>query len=284
MRISIVIPAYNEQYHLGLCLEAIKHQTVKPYQVIVVDNNSSDMTADIAKSFHFVELINECKQGIVFARNAGFNAAKGSIIARIDADTILPNDWLEQLQKIFTNKKIDAVTGSVFYYDSPFKNFNYRTDLFFRSKIANYLNQSVGYLYGSNMALRQEAWLQVRSKTCNINGLHEDLDLAIHLTSCGYKLSFIESLRVGVSIRCIKTNIFNFYRYIRMNPRTYNYHHAPQKRYFYPLIFLLLLNYLPIRIGLRFIDPQTQKIHLLNKQKNSNLAFKKYVTFNKLVK
>jgi glycosyltransferase involved in cell wall biosynthesis len=286
MRISIVIPAYNEQYHLGLCLEAIKHQTVKPYQVIVVDNNSSDMTADIAKSYPFVKLLHERKQGIVFARNTGFNAARGSVIARIDADTIMPTAWVEHIQKIFSSGNVDAVTGSVFYYDSPFKNFNYHTDLYFRSKIANYLNQSVGYLYGSNMALRRQAWLKVRLKTCKSNKLHEDLDLAIHLASVGYKLSFNQDLRVGVSIRCIKTNIFNFYHYIQMNPRTYGHHHMSQKRYFYPVIFLLIINYSPIRIGLRLIDPQSQKIHLIKSRQTNSAAtlIKNYAANNKLNK
>jgi glycosyltransferase involved in cell wall biosynthesis len=274
MRISIVIPAYNEQYHLGLCLEAIKHQTVKPYQVIVVDNNSTDMSVEIAKSYRFVKLIHATKQGIVFARNAGFDAAKGSVIARIDADTILPNDWVEHLQKIFANKNIDAVTGSVFYYDSPFKKFNHQADLFIRSKIANYLNESVGYLYGSNMALRRQAWLNVRSKTCRNNSLHEDLDLAIHLTNAGYKLIFDEDLCTGVSIRAIKTNFISFFKYLWMNPHTYGSHQAPQKRIFYPFVFILLLNYLPIRVGLRFIDPQTQKIHLLNNRTSANAIFK----------
>ncbi len=272
MRISIVIPAYNEQYHLPLCLEAISHQTAIPYQVIVVDNNSTDNTAEIAQSYNFVTLLHEKTQGIVFARNTGFNAATGDIIARIDADTIMPCDWLEQINKTFTTTNIDAVTGSVYYHDSPFKTFNNKTDLYFRSKIANYLDQQVGYLYGSNMALRRQAWFSIQSETCNTNSIHEDLDLAIHLKKHNYKICFDQYLNVGVSIRCIETNLIHFYKYIYKNPATYGHHNLSQKRIFYPLIGLLLINYLPIRIGLRFIDPQTQKIHLFNNHKLSTSA------------
>jgi glycosyltransferase involved in cell wall biosynthesis len=94
LRVSLVIPVYNEESHLRGCLDAIAAQTVQPLEVIVVDNNSNDGTAAIAAAYPFVTLITIARQGVVYARDAGFDAAKGEIIGRIDADTHIAPDWL----------------------------------------------------------------------------------------------------------------------------------------------------------------------------------------------
>ena len=280
MRISIVIPAYNEQYHLPFCLEAISKQTYKPYQVIVVDNNSTDKTAEIALSFNFVKLIRENKQGIVYARDTGFNAASGDLIARIDAETIIPPDWLKKIQKIFISQKYAAVSGSVSYYDAPFKRLNYYTDLFFRSKIAKTLNSSVGYLYGCNMAMERSAWETVRKDTCEQDSLHEDLDLAIHLHKQGYKLGFDKNLKAGISIRSFNTKLSYFKQYALKVPHTYSHHNIEQKQYFYPLVAFVMTAYFPIKIGLRFYNAQTGKFSLNNKWSKTNnpIATSDYLT------
>ncbi|HEY5667999.1 MAG TPA: glycosyltransferase family A protein, partial [Candidatus Saccharimonadales bacterium] len=101
--VSIVIPAYNEERHLRACLQAIAKQTIQPLEVIVVDNNSTDRTAQVAREFPFVRVVSEHRQGRVFARNAGFGAAKGEILGRIDADIILPSTWVEHLQAFYAN-------------------------------------------------------------------------------------------------------------------------------------------------------------------------------------
>ena len=100
MKISIVIPVYNEAEHLADCLNSIARQTTAPHEVIVVDNNSSDSSLAVALSFDFVSVITEPRQGVVHARNTGFNAAKGDLIGRIDADTVLPADWVAKALQI----------------------------------------------------------------------------------------------------------------------------------------------------------------------------------------
>src|SRR4051812_9489646 len=97
MKISIVIPVYNEAQNLDACLRAIARQTTAAYEVIVVDNNSTDGSLAVAQTFPFVTVITERRQGIVHARDRGYNAARGDIIARIDADSLLPKDWLEHI-------------------------------------------------------------------------------------------------------------------------------------------------------------------------------------------
>src|SRR5436190_15022830 len=120
LTLAIVIPAYNEEDYLSACLDSVNNQSVVPSEVIVVDNNSSDKTAQIAKSYSFVRLVTEEKQGVFWAAQTGFKAAGSDIIGRIDADTILAQDWVEKVLAYMTDSSITAVTGPVNYYDMPF--------------------------------------------------------------------------------------------------------------------------------------------------------------------
>ena len=90
LTLSIVIPAYNEENYLRACLDSIAAQTVMPDKVIVVDNNSTDKTVALARSYDFVTLVHERQQHQSFAQATGFNLASSDIIGRIDADSILP--------------------------------------------------------------------------------------------------------------------------------------------------------------------------------------------------
>src|SRR5476651_1469584 len=80
LTLSIVIPVYNEQGYLKACLDSIAAQADLPDEVIVVDNNSTDDTAKIAKSYKFVRLLREPRHHQSFAQATGFDAARSDII------------------------------------------------------------------------------------------------------------------------------------------------------------------------------------------------------------
>src|SRR5665811_1498712 len=154
MNRSIVNPVYNEAEQLGACLAAIAAQTVMPCQVIVVDNNSTDNTAAIAETYAFVTLLREKRQGVVHARNRGFDAAAGDIIGRIDADTLLPPDCVASVQAVFNDPTVDAVSGVALYYNVAAAPLFNALDLFFRRRLSWQLKDRV-YLWGANMAMRR---------------------------------------------------------------------------------------------------------------------------------
>lgn len=246
MKISIVIPVYNEEKQLADCLRAIAQQKLKPFEVIVVDNNSTDRTVQIAKRFAFVKVITAKRQGVVYARDRGFNAARGDVIGRIDADTRLPADWTRQVASIFDDRSVDAVSGAMRYYDVPFSRTFSKIDLLFRRRTARLMGDEV-FLQGASMAVRKRAWLACRGHMCHQPGLHEDFDLAIHLAQAGRRVVFDETLVADITARCVDDSIVDFWTYVLLSPGTYKHHKLESRKYMYLVVGLALLFHLPLR-------------------------------------
>ncbi len=260
--VSIVIPVYNEGQFLDGCLKAIANQTVMPLEVIVVDNNSNDSSIKISSKYRFARVVKETRQGVIFARNKGFDLAKGKIIGRIDADSHIQEDWVETVENIFKDKNIDAVSGGVYYYDVISSRLSYKFDLFFRKDLAIKLKNEA-FLQGSNMAIKKELWNKVKDKTCTVPGIHEDLDLAIHSTDLGAKVVFYPKLVAGVSLRRYEVSFKKFYQYIKVTPFTYRYHNKKSASKFNLMFIVLVLSYWIILLAHLVYDPKTSKISLL---------------------
>jgi len=201
MRMSLVIPVYNEEKHLATCLDSVMAQTEKPDEIIIVDNNSTDATAAIARRYPVV-VISEKKQGVTPARNAGFNAATYAIIARTDADTVLPGDWVVRIKKAFQeNQRLVGFSGPAHFYNVPefVQLHNWPTNFALNRTFKQALKHDC--LFGPNMAIRKDAWEKVRNETCSDDAeVHEDVDLAIHIAQFG-EMKFDKTLIVESSPR-----------------------------------------------------------------------------------
>lgn len=207
MRISVVIPAFNEEKHIKACLTNLFNQEEKPDEIIIVDNLSTDHTADIAKKFDVI-LIEAKFQGIANARDMGFNAARYDIIARCDADSIVPGDWIKRIKINFEKEKIDGLIGPIIYYDLPLKSTIY-------AKIfIHFMNfvQKHHTIIGNHMAISKTIWEKIRNGVCSNNNLfHEDIDLAIHVHKHGGTIKY-DPLFIGyTSGRRIKSNPLSFF-------------------------------------------------------------------------
>jgi len=263
-RVSIVIPVYNEEDHLAACLQAIAAQTDKPYEVIVVDNNSSDATVAVAARFPFVTVLHETRQGVVFARNRGFNAAQGDIIGRTDGDSILAPDWVAQVQRTFANPSVDAASGIVTYRDIGLKHVFSSIDQLVRQYLARRMSPiDELFLYGVNMAVRREAWIHVRGKLCHARHIHEDLDLAVHMAKRRQRIVFVPTMLASISPRQASASSREFMTYVWSNPRVYAEHGMVAQRYMYPIALAVMSLYLPIKFLYRGYNPDTQRFSIM---------------------
>ena len=114
----MIVPFYNAEHTLPFCLKALAAQQLESYEVILVDNNSTDGSAAIAKAFAAghaasVTCVLEEKQGPSYARNTGASLANGDILAFTDSDCIPDPDWLGHLSGEFGSEDIGAVAGRI---------------------------------------------------------------------------------------------------------------------------------------------------------------------------
>lgn len=208
MRVSVVIPVYNEEKYLDQCLKNLLNQEIKADEIIIVDNDSTDRSLQIAKKYP-VRIINEKKRGVVFVRNSGFNQSQFEIIARCDADTIVPSNWIKVIKNHFKNKKIDAVGFLTIFYDHwLLKNNVFFPDLYFQV-----MKHLLGHetLAGPGLALTKKIWMKIKNEIClNEKTVHEDIDLSIHIAKYG-EIYLDKKNPVYTSSRRIKNNPLSFF-------------------------------------------------------------------------
>jgi glycosyltransferase involved in cell wall biosynthesis len=193
MKISFVIPAYNEEKYIGKCLDSILRELKKDgcdAEIIVVNNASTDRTGEVAKKYSCVKIVDEPKKGLPCARHAGFLAATGDIIANVDADTMLTTGWLKMVFSEFSkNPKLVALSGPHIHYDLPKKmrvlaRFFYYIG--FISYIFNRFVFNVGsMLQGGNFIIRRAALQTIGGFNTDIDFYGEDSDLARRLHKVG---------------------------------------------------------------------------------------------------
>ena len=187
--VSVIIPAYNEAGCIADCLDSLARQTMRPHEVIVVDNNSADRTAAIAGSYDFVTVLHETRQGQTAARNCGFDAATGEVLARVNADVTLEEHWVERIAEAFADPNIVGIAGAVrtralIHTPRPLTRlYTYAyvlaSEAYFGSRM----------MWGANMMLRRSSWQQIRHLTCPDDAIvHEDIDLSLLVDRCSGKV------------------------------------------------------------------------------------------------
>lgn len=202
-KISIVVPAYNEEKTIARCLRSLVDQSLhsSEYEIILVDNNCTDTTVQIAKLFPGVIITQESYPGVGAARRKGCEIAQGQIIISTDSDCEAPKHWLRKtLQYFDAHPDVVAVSGGYLFYDRDFI-INSVVRIFERSLVTLswFLAGGVMALTANNMAIRAEAYQQAGGFDAHLQ-FGEDLNLAKRLHHFG-KIKWLFNNRVRTSAR-----------------------------------------------------------------------------------
>ncbi len=185
-KISLVIPAYNEEKYIGACLDSvIKNSGNLFHEIIVIDNASSDGTATIARERKNIKVVHESKKGLTKARQRGLQEASGDFIAYIDADTLLLEKWVSVLKNtLLTHPEVVCLSGPYRYYDAP-KLTNIVLDIcWWLSAPITY--RIVGYMVlGGNFVAKKSALLEMGGFDTGIDFYGEDTNIARRLSKIG---------------------------------------------------------------------------------------------------
>lgn len=210
MNISIVIPAFNEEELLPSTLESLVNQTTKnPFEVIVVDNNSTDKTSKVASKFASklnLKIIKETKKGRGIARHTGFERAQADIILSLDADTIVPSNWVELITKNFEDRRTVAVTGPWFVDDCRGVKRWFLNNFQEIAEIPYLLWKGHFWLTGFNFGIRREFYKKCGGFNTTLNA-HEDIDLTNRIGKFG-KVVYDKKCLVKTSSRRYDKGLF----------------------------------------------------------------------------
>ncbi len=206
--ISIIIPAHNEEKYLPVCLESItKQDYAGNYEIIVVDNASTDNTANVALGMG-AHVMYENKRSPACARQKGLEIAKGAIVAFIDGDTQAPRYWLSTIVSCFLREpETIVISGPYAFSDAGriVKIFSYIGNfisIFMDDLFRKAFNKGSA-LWGSNFAVRRSVLLEVGGFDTSIKFYGEDYELSLRLKDKG-KGKIIPWLFVLTSARRLK--------------------------------------------------------------------------------
>lgn len=202
MRISVVIPVLDDAPELAGCLAALGAQRRLPDEIVVVDNGCGDDSAGVARRAG-ARVVDEPVRGIPAAAATGYDSATGDVIARLDADSRPGPDWLGRIEAAFAEDPIlAAVSGPGEFigltgWRARAATLLYMDAYFFSVGAA----MAHPVLFGSNLAMRREAWERVRDGVNRTDPeLHDDIDLSFQFGAAD-RLLVDRTFTVGISAR-----------------------------------------------------------------------------------
>lgn len=252
VRISIVIATYNRDRDLRECLSSIYDSKIEPYEVIVVDSNSSDDTKKLKVCFpiKFVSIDERNRQ---CARNVGISIASGDVVAFLDDDVVVDKNWLNYIAKPYVDNSIGGVGGRVIPYGVS-ERFYVKIS---RNEIGRVFTNGlvignfdfpakdlvkVDSFIGCNMSFRREILLKVGGFDENYTGTgyRDDTDLCMRIRRLGYKLVYNSRALVWHKFKGKNVNNEWVYWYIRNHVYFYFKNIFAQSKTDFPLFLYYL--------------------------------------------
>jgi glycosyltransferase involved in cell wall biosynthesis len=197
MKVSIVIPAYNEEKWIGKTLDAASRINYPDYEILVIDNASADNTSAVVEGYaqkdSRIKLIKEPRKGILFAREAGRKASSGEIIAQLDADCLPDTDWITKGVSYFSDPDVVGISGPYYLYDAPLAmqiGIKVLTELgqacvSIPSKLIPSIRDKRALTIGGNFFIRASALKKIGGYDTSIDFYSEDIDTGHRLSKIG---------------------------------------------------------------------------------------------------
>lgn len=210
-KVSVIVPAFNEEKYILKTLEALRQQDYPAYEVLVINNASTDRTAELVRAFIYQKelifrfrLLNEARQGTQHARECGRRATAGEIIAQLDEDCLPPTDWISNGVRFLQEKKVVAVAGPYNYFDAKpiVRTLTCISQLF----ILRPLNTVVqlfgrgGVIIGGNVFIRAAVLARAGGYNTRLCFYGDDVDIALKVSRFGAIL-FTQKITVKSSSR-----------------------------------------------------------------------------------
>ncbi|NLI82605.1 MAG: glycosyltransferase [Deltaproteobacteria bacterium] len=201
-RISVVIASYNSRRTLGRCLDSLMALDHPSFEVIVVDDGSTDGSPDICESYPTIRLIRLDRGGPSRARNRGIEAARGEIVAFTDSDCVVARDWLQELEKGFLDETVAGVGGDQVSPDGE-SEFGKTVQEYFRAVgfVTDYINlertlTETRHNASCNSSYRKKV-LEVVGGFAKDQFPCEDVEMDLKIRRLGYRLMFNPRAVVG---------------------------------------------------------------------------------------
>jgi len=202
MDLSVVIATYNRCSNLEGCIQSLLRMNEKPLEIIVVDSSSTDSTSKLAKIYP-IRYVSIQEKSLERARNTGLSQSKGDIVAFIDDDVVVDENWSTNILISYTNSKVGGVGGRIIPYGALVSYF-VRTKKSETGKIyadglilGNFdvplpAAIEVDHLPGCNMSFRKDLLVGVGGFDENFmgNSFREDADASLRIRRVGYKLVY----------------------------------------------------------------------------------------------
>lgn len=214
--ISVIIPVYNGSKFLPRCLDGLFASDYPKYEVIVVDDGSTDDSAEIGRNKGAKVMSSEQRQsGPAAARNLAAKTAKGDILLFVDADVVVKNDTLTKVANAFLNRpEFSALFGS--YDDEPGeKNFLSQYKNLQHHFVHQTSNSEASTFWAGLGAVRRDVFLSIGGFDCVKFAIPsiEDIELGVRLRTAGHRILLdrniqAKHLKKWEIVSLIKTDIF----------------------------------------------------------------------------
>jgi len=268
--ISVVIPVHNSNQTLRECLDAIFSNKFEDFEVIVVDDKSTDNSVEIIKNYKCKSIKLDENKGPAFARNTGANSATGDILLFIDSDVIIKSDALINVNQLFKDNR-ETIFQGIYTHDTNYKNISTQYQQSFYSYYTwNPKDKYTNILTSCYFAIAKKKFFECEGFNTKIKrATAEDEEFGYKLVDKGYKIFISRELSAQHKVNYtlpifIKRNFIMYIDTAQMYLRnlTYVKKRVKQNRYFNPLMALGILGLIILLFPIMFFYPNIVNLNI----------------------